>query len=331
MKRLCQLKEIARNETKLKKLFKVDFEEMIEYNLQRNELTNLKTTAKLTVDPMTSPLKELDNFLKTSKAIVVINYVFAQGHADALADYMVAWSQDNMLYANKSTVIVFTADANLFSETLRRLCYVIPIQPSTTEERKNLLEKVAKDIKEGFKEKYGETIKLKVSEDIIQASSGLDLHSTETAALESFFADRKFNVPAFTEYKIKILETYNLQYVEPAIDFGLVGGYKLLKDYIRNRVIYPLRNPEKAKYYGVGLPKGLILYGYFGCGKTYISEAIAKELGLAMVKLSPSDLFRGIVGESEQRVKQITTLIESLAPVVVMIDERFSILGCFES
>jgi len=147
------------------------------------------------------------------------------------------------------------------------------------------------------------------------------LHSVETAALESFFLNRQINVPAFTEYKIKILQTYNLSYVEPHIDFSLVGGYELLKQYMRNRVIRPLRNPEKAKYYGVGLPRGILLYGIPGTGKSYFTEAIAKELGLPMIKLSSSDLLRGIVGESESRVRQITNLIEALAPVTVGVDE----------
>lgn len=324
MKRIDQMRTILMDTETLKKLFrdKVDFKQIIEYDLLRTELLNLKSKTRLTVDPMTSPLKELDNFLTGTPTVVLISYVLAQHHADALSDYLAAWSQDSKMHQLKSTVIVFTSDANLFNESLRRLCYTIPIVASTPEERKVLLDKVAADIKKGMKEKFGRTIRLKATEDIVQASSGMGLHPTETAAIESFYLYREFRISAFTEFKIDILQTHNLQYVEPTIDFSLVGGYKLLKDYIRNRVIFPLRNPETAKYYAVGLPKGIILYGYYGCGKTYISEAIAKELGLAMVKLSPGDLFRGIVGESEGRVRQITNLIESLAPVVVMIDER---------
>jgi intein-encoded DNA endonuclease-like protein len=286
-------------------------------------MTNLKNQTTLSLDPMRSPLKELDNFLLTAKTVAIIHYVFNQTHADMLADYIATWSQDEDLYENKSTVIVFVSDATLFNESIRRLSYQISIEPSTAEERKQILEEVAAKIKKWF-EQHGTKTKLSVSQDIIQASSGLDLHSTETAASESFFLHRKFDVSAFTDYKVRILRTYNLEYVQPQIDFNMVGGYGTLKNYIRNRIITPLRNPEQAAYYGVGLPKGIILYGFPGTGKTYFSEALAKELGLAMVKLTPADLFRGIVGESESRVKQITTLIESLAPVVVMIDEKLN-------
>jgi hypothetical protein len=321
MKRLEQVKKWKNGE--LVKLFKTEYDHIIEYNLQRNEMTNLKNQTTLSLDPMRSPLKELDNFLLTAKTVAIIHYVFNQTHADMLADYIATWSQDEDLYENKSTVIVFVSDATLFNESVRRLSYQISIEPSTAEERKQILEEVAAKIKKWF-EQHGTKTKLSVSQDIIQASSGLDLHSTETAASESFFLHRKFDVSAFTDYKVRILRTYNLEYVQPQIDFNMVGGYGTLKNYIRNRIITPLRNPEQAAYYGVGLPKGIILYGFPGTGKTYFSEALAKELGLAMVKLTPADLFRGIVGESESRVKQITTLIESLAPVVVMIDEKLN-------
>jgi len=318
MKRLEEIKNWK--EEKLKEMFKTNYDNIIEYNLQRGELTNLKTKTKLPMDPMRSALMELDNFLLTTKTVAIIHYVFNQLHADMLVNHLATWSQDIDIFNNRSTVIVFVSDATLFNESVRRLCYQITVEPSTSEERRQLLEDAASKFRQWF-EKYGVKAKVKVTEDVIQASSGLDLHSTETAAFESLYTQRKLDVTAFTDYKVRILRTYNLEYVQPHIDFTMVGGYSVLKNYIRKRIIMPLRNPEQAAYYGVGLPRGIILYGYPGTGKTYVTEAVAKELGLAMVKLTPADLFRGIVGESESRVKQITTLIESLAPVVVMVDE----------
>lgn len=309
MKRLQQVKSWKLEDWH--KLFKHRYDNIVEFNIQRGELYNLATGAKLQIDPMISPLKELDNFLQSSSTVAIVHYVYLQLHVNMLTDFVAAWSQDEKLYDKWSTVLVFVADAGLFDENVRRLCYQINIEPSTLEERRELLKNIAAQL----------GLKQPISEDLIQASSGLDLHSVETAAAESFFLHRRFDVAAFTEHKVKILRTYNLEYVQPKIDFSMVGGYHALKDYIRKRIIFPLRNPEKAAYYGVGLPKGLILYGYPGTGKTYFTEAMAKELGLAMVKLTPADLFRSLVGESEARVRQVTTLIESLAPVVVMFDE----------
>jgi cell division protease FtsH len=87
------------------------------------------------------------------------------------------------------------------------------------------------------------------------------------------------------------------------------------------RVVRVLRNPELAARYGLGVPKGILLYGPPGTGKTWFAKALAKEVGLPMVIVDPSTFLRGIVGETEARVKYVVQIIESLAPVIVFIDE----------
>jgi len=64
-----------------------------------------------------------------------------------------------------------------------------------------------------------------------------------------------------------------------------------------------------------------LLYRPPGTGKTWLAKALSKEVGLPMVIIDPSTFLRGIVGETEMRVKQVTQIIESLAPIIVFIDE----------
>lgn len=327
MKRLDGFKVMAKN-GKIKQLLETETDyQWYEYNLQKDELLR-RTQDKwetMTGDPMQqgSVLSRLDDLLTNQSCIAIIQYVFESRHAQMLSDYLAHWSRNADLYEQHSTVIVFVSDAGLFNETLRRLCYTVSINPSSADERRELLHVLANKLRDIYSKKYETQLKVKVTEDQVQASSGLDLHSTETAAFEGFFINpkRQFDVSKFTEYKIQILKTYGLEYSQPSIGYDRVGDYVSLKAYMQNNVIMPLRNPEIAAKYGVGLPKGVILIGYHGTGKTLFAEATSKELGLPMIKLSPADLFRGIVGESESRVKQITTIIESLAPAVVMIDE----------
>uniref|UniRef100_A0A6M3K3W0 Putative ATPase domain containing protein n=1 Tax=viral metagenome TaxID=1070528 RepID=A0A6M3K3W0_9ZZZZ len=301
----------------LKKLFGANPKAVYDYNLQRSKIVNLTNDQPL---ESMNPIVELDTFLTANGNMVLIDYVFMEEHARMIVDYLAAWSQDERLHKNKSTVLVFTSDANLFPETLRRLCYTITICPSTEEERRAFLQELADEIQAKFAT-INQEIKIDVTEEVVQASSGLDLHSIETASIEAFYQNRTFAVSAYTEHKIKILQTYDLTYTEPKIGFNEVGGYKMFKEYIRKKVILPIRDPEKAKYYGVSLPRGIIFFGPPGTGKTYFAEALAFELGLPMIKLNSSDLLRGVVGESERRVKQITRLIESLSPVLIFIDE----------
>jgi len=88
-----------------------------------------------------------------------------------------------------------------------------------------------------------------------------------------------------------------------------------------NNIVKVIQYPEKARALGLSIPRGIILAGLPGTGKTVFAKALAKELGIPMVQLDPSDFLRGIVGETERRVKQITSIIESLSPIVVFIDE----------
>jgi len=63
------------------------------------------------------------------------------------------------------------------------------------------------------------------------------------------------------------------------------------------------------------------MYGFPGCGKTWFAKALAKEVGLPLLKISPADFLRGVVGETEARTRQIINLLESLAPAIVFVDE----------
>jgi len=305
-------------EGRLSELFKTEYENVIHYNMQCDEMINMKTDKLIRANVETSQMREIDNMLMASKALVIIEYVFMSANVDPQFENMLMrWSQNENIYDKNSTVIVLCSDLNLFNETVRRQCFTYTIEPSTAEERRKLLQNLAQDIQKSRKKT------LTITEDLIQQSSGLTLHDTETAALEgfTFSAEREFQVSTFTEYKKKILKESGLEYVQPKVSFEHVGGYNMLKGYIRNRIITPLRDPEKANYYGVGLPRGLVMASIPGCGKSLFGEAIACELGLAEIKLGGSDFFRGIVGESESRVKRITNILESLAPVVVMMDE----------
>ncbi|MEM3147103.1 MAG: ATP-binding protein, partial [Archaeoglobaceae archaeon] len=146
-------------------------------------------------------------------------------------------------------------------------------------------------------------------------------HDIKTAFFESCIKARNIEVSVFTDYKIKILRDHGLFYVEPSRGFESVGGYDYLKSYIRQRIINVIKNPERASALGLRIPRGLLLYGPPGCGKTFFAKAFAKELNLPMITLSPADLLRGIVGETEARTRQLVALIESLAPIIVFIDE----------
>lgn len=110
-----------------------------------------------------------------------------------------------------------------------------------------------------------------------------------------------------------------LTYIEPPKG-GLanVGGYDALKQHIL------LDQPcftQEARDFGIEFPRGLMLVGIPGCGKTLLSVAIASELGLPLVAMDVGNLMDKYVGESESNMREAIKMLESISPVVLVLDE----------
>lgn len=110
-----------------------------------------------------------------------------------------------------------------------------------------------------------------------------------------------------------------LTYIEPP-EGGLanVGGYDALKQHVL------LDQPcftQKARDFGIEFPRGLMLVGIPGCGKTLLSLAIASELGLPLIAMDVGNLMNKYIGESENNMREAIKMLESIAPCVLQLDE----------
>jgi SpoVK/Ycf46/Vps4 family AAA+-type ATPase len=86
-------------------------------------------------------------------------------------------------------------------------------------------------------------------------------------------------------------------------------------------VLAPMRNPELTRLYGRSLRGGLLLYGPPGCGKTFISRALAGEMDAQFLAVSLADVLDMYVGQSERNLRGIFDAARSQAPCVVFLDE----------
>jgi ATP-dependent 26S proteasome regulatory subunit len=110
-----------------------------------------------------------------------------------------------------------------------------------------------------------------------------------------------------------------LTYAEPeAGGLDMVGGLNLLKDHVQ--LDLPCFSDEAQKF-GIRYPKGVLLVGIPGCGKTLISIAIASAFGYPLIKMDVGDLFSKWVGESESNMSEAIRILESVAPCVLQLDE----------
>ena len=78
--------------------------------------------------------------------------------------------------------------------------------------------------------------------------------------------------------------------------------------------------PVRATEFGLSFPKGALLLGVPGCGKSLCAKAVAHEWGLPLLKLDPANLYDKYIGDSEKNFKRAMQTAERLAPIVLWID-----------
>uniref|UniRef100_A0A7N6A8X3 AAA+ ATPase domain-containing protein n=1 Tax=Anabas testudineus TaxID=64144 RepID=A0A7N6A8X3_ANATE len=109
-----------------------------------------------------------------------------------------------------------------------------------------------------------------------------------------------------------------LQY--PTLKFEDVGGNEETLTNVCKLLIH-MRHPEVYQQLGMVPPRGFLLHGPPGCGKTLLAQAVAGELQLPMLKVSAPELVSGVSGESEQKLRELFDLALSSAPCILFIDE----------
>lgn len=107
----------------------------------------------------------------------------------------------------------------------------------------------------------------------------------------------------------------------PDQDFSDVGGLSELKETLKDKVIDPLERPALYDEYDLGVVNAILLYGSPGTGKTYVTEALAGELGYNFVDVSATDITSSLVGESADNVADLFAVARDNQPCLVFIDE----------
>jgi hypothetical protein len=120
------------------------------------------------------------------------------------------------------------------------------------------------------------------------------------------------------EKRQTIRQTQILDFYAAQEDITDIGGLDNLKEWLFRR---GGAFSEKARQYGLPYPRGLLLVGIQGTGKSLSAKAIAHHWHLPLLRLDVGRLFGGLVGESELRTRQMIQVAEALAPCVLWIDE----------
>jgi len=111
----------------------------------------------------------------------------------------------------------------------------------------------------------------------------------------------------------------------PEVRWDDIGGLEEAKQQLREAVEWPLRYPHVFEQMGIKPPKGILLYGPPGCGKTLLAKAVATESGANFIAVKGPEILSKWVGESERAIREIFRRARQVAPAVIFFDEIDSI------
>ena len=108
---------------------------------------------------------------------------------------------------------------------------------------------------------------------------------------------------------------------KPKVPWSAIGGLDLQVQEIKEVVELPLKRPELFKKIGITPPKGILLYGKPGTGKTLLAKAVAASTNSTFIEVVASELVQKFIGEGAKMVKEIFELARKKAPSIIFIDE----------
>ena len=157
---------------------------------------------------------------------------------------------------------------------------------------------------------------------IVKACQGLTRSEAENALYKSVVSKHGLtgqDVKSILDEKEQIIRKSGiLEYTAAVDDFNGIGGLEQLKRWLgqRNEGF-----SQKARDFGLPNPRGVMLVGVPGCGKSLCAKAVAAEWQKPLLKFDLGRVFAGLVGESEERMRKALAVAENVAPCVLWIDE----------
>jgi len=156
-------------------------------------------------------------------------------------------------------------------------------------------------------------------EAILKAALGLTLTEAENVFARCAVEKKGFDLEEILAEKKQIIRKSGaLEYYGAPERMEHIGGLEVLKGWLRRRA---LAFTEKAKDFGLPAPKGVLLLGVQGCGKSLTAKAVASLWQMPLLRLDVGSVFAGLVGSSEENMRRAIKMAEAVSPAVLWIDE----------
>ena len=280
-------------------------------------------TLKKVVPDTTCPCKMLEYVRKYDKDAVFIIYDFHVnfGPKNRTPDYNVIRKIRDIIPDLKlGTVrktLFFIAPELLIPEALQKEITIYDFPLPTLDEIRAKFDSMLSQ---------NESVKTELSEEekdkLCKAALGLTLQEAESAFALAMVNDGKIDMkdlPVILEEKVQVIKkTGILEFIKSEYSMKDIGGLDNLKNWLLKR-----NNSwsEQAKKYCIPAPKGVLVTGVPGCGKSLTAKAMSTIWQLPLLKLDFGKVFSGLVGSSEENMRRALATAEAVAPSILWIDE----------
>lgn len=254
-------------------------------------------------------------------------HVFMENNP-TMTQLLLMYSQ--ILPATNVVVVLITPDIPLPTEADSNILS-ITFEPPGLGELREALDEIVGNIKGDFPD--GVELDEEESEKVCYVGAGMSKAHFETYAALAIVEAARDGKDTVTYQEIidgvaigktDIVKANDILELYPSTDINNVGGLENLKEWIaKRRDCYS----DEAKEFGIEAPKGIVLVGPPGTGKSLVAKAVSSELGVPLVRLDFGRVFNSLVGASEERMRTALRMVENMSPCVLFCDEIDKGLG----
>ena len=224
----------------------------------------------------------------------------------------------SQLRESGSHIIVLSPDIELPVELVKDASVIDLPLPGFDELQQSLERAISAESGNGHEIQFT----LEEEEKMLKAVMGLTINESDRAFRRAIQGQTGFNqdiITTLVNEKKNLLQGSNLlEFQELSEGVGDVGGLDGLKEWIESR---SKAFGQEAAARGIEQPKGVLLLGVQGCGKSLSARVIARQLSFPLVRLDFSNLLESARGSSEQNLREVLRVMETIAPAVLWIEE----------
>ena len=258
---------------------------------------------------------------------LVLKDIITEELTPASISYIKEMAEKAMLIGNKTVIIIAESKSVPFPKELESLITLIDIKPLCDDDIKFTIRKFVKenDVKCSFidNEKLLDEFAYSfrgLQQTQIDQILGMSVIKSKNYVLERNQKDFDQKDLVLKEKEQLIKKSGTLEIINDSSDFKKIGGLENLKRWLEDKkVIY--EDTYSAKEFGVAIPKGILIAGMPGCGKSLAAKATANLFNVPLVRLDIGSLLGSYIGESEANMRKALSLSESFSPCVLWLDE----------